>query len=176
MTEPEPPDRRRVLAAIVTGPAGDAIQAWREEHDPRQAHRLPPHATLCYGIPDNTDNLLEAQVRHAFVRPIAVRLGGVHEFTNRDGTFYVEVGDTHDLDAARERLYDGCYLTLPGRSVFTWHITCIRYPKNAQRRTLRIAARELEAAIAAHPVWTIDMISSLQLRDGIYYPVATWTL
>ncbi len=173
-TSPEPPDRRRVLAAIVTG--GDAIQAWREAHDPQQAHRLPPHATLCYGIPNCPSEIIDAQIRHAFGQPVAVRLGGVHEFNNRDGTFYVEVRQTHDLDAMRERLYDGRYLTLPGRSDFTWHVTCVRYPKNGERDALRIAARELEASLAEHPIWTIDTIASLQLQDGIYHSVATWNL
>lgn len=174
--EPEPPERRRVLAAIVTGPAGDAIQAWREVHDPQQAHRLPPHATLCYGLPSEPAEIIDAQIRHAFLQPVSVRLGGVHEFNNRDGTFYVEVGDTDQLNAARQRLYDGHFLTLPGRFDFTWHVTCVRYPKNTEREALRTAARELEASIANHPVWTIDTVASLELQDGIYFPFTTWTL
>ena len=115
-------------------------------------------------------------IRHAFDKPVAVRLGGVHEFNNRDGTFYVEVMETGELDAARDRLYDGRFLALPGRSDFTWHVTCVRYPKSAERDALRIAARELEASIAEHPIWTIDTIAALQLEDGIYLPVSTWNL
>jgi hypothetical protein len=171
------PAGRRVLVAVATGPAGDAIQAWRQRHDPVQARRLPPHATLCYWAPDTHDAAaLEAQILHAFAQPISVRLGGLHEFTNRDGTFFVAVHQSDELDAARDRLYDGTHLTLPGDPTFTWHITCVRYPDDAHRDELRAAARDLDAAIAVHPVWTIDTIAWLQLRDGIYQPITTWTI
>ena len=103
------PPGRRVLVAVVTGEVGARIQAWRERHDPEQAARLPPHTTLCYWAPVVEPELLERQVRHAFDRPVAVRLGSVHEFDNQDHTFYVEVLDTADLDAARARLYDGTF-------------------------------------------------------------------
>jgi hypothetical protein len=177
-TDPtDSPTGRRVLVAIATGPAGDAIQAWRQRHDPVQARRLPPHATLCYGAPDTRDAAaLEAQILHAFAQPIFVRLGGIHEFTNRDGTFFVAVEQSDELDAARDRLYDGTHLTLPGDPTFTWHITCVRYPDDAHRDELRAAARDLDAAIAAHPAWTIDTIAWLQLRHGIYQPITTWTI
>src|SRR3954464_9676265 len=85
---------RRVLVAVVTGEVGARIQAWRERHDPEQARRLPPHTTLCYWAPVVEPDLLERQVRHAFDRPVAVRLGSVHEFGNQDHTFYLEVLDT----------------------------------------------------------------------------------
>ena len=84
-------------------------------HDPEQASRLPPHTTLCYWAPTVEPELLERQVRHAFDRPISVRLGSVHEFGNADQTFYVEVLETAALDAARARLYDGTHLELPRR-------------------------------------------------------------
>jgi hypothetical protein len=51
--------------------------------------------------PTVAPELLERQVRHAVERPVTVRLGGVHEFGNADHTFYVEVLDPSDLDAAR---------------------------------------------------------------------------
>ena len=44
------PQGRRVLVAVVTGDPGERIQQWREKHDPDQAHRLPPHTTLCYAV------------------------------------------------------------------------------------------------------------------------------
>ena len=109
------PAGRRVLVAVVTGELGERIQAWRQRYDPEQARRLPPHATLCYWAPTVEPDLLERQVRHAFDRPISVRLGGVHEFGNQDHTFYVSVEETAALDAARLRLYDGTHLELPGR-------------------------------------------------------------
>ena len=59
--------------------------------------------TLCYWAPAVEPELLERQVRHAFDRPVAVRLGSVHEFGNQDHTFYVEVLDTAPLDEARAR-------------------------------------------------------------------------
>ncbi|HEU0163397.1 MAG TPA: 2'-5' RNA ligase family protein [Thermomicrobiales bacterium] len=171
------PDGRRVLVAVVTGKVGETIQAWREQHDPEQALRLPPHATLCYWAPEIEQiDLLGAQVRHAFDRPIAIELGGVHEFDNDDGTFYIEVNGTAELTEARHRLFDGSHLQLQGRSDFTWHVTCVRYPDNAKREELRVAAESLSVAIAANPVWTIDTVAWLQLRDGIYQPLATWNV
>ncbi len=91
---------RRVLVAVVTGEVGKQIQAWRERHDPKQARRLPPHATLCYWLPDVEMDVLDKQVRHAFPGP--VRLGSVREFDNVDRTFFVDVSETEVLDSARE--------------------------------------------------------------------------
>lgn len=171
------PEGRRVLVAVVTGEVGEAIQAWRREHDPVQARRLPPHATLCYWAPESSNaELLEQQVRHAFDRPVAVQLSGVHEFDNPDGTFYVGVTETGELDRARTRLYDGRFLALTGTPDFTWHVTCVRYPDDARRSELRAAAANLAEQIAGDPVWQIQQIAWLELRDGIYQPVATWSV
>ncbi|MGB3306201.1 MAG: 2'-5' RNA ligase family protein [Thermomicrobiales bacterium] len=168
------PDGRRVLVAVVTGVVGEAIQAWREEHDPRQARRLPPHATLCYWVPDVPAEALEAQVRHAFARLVTVQLGRVRQFDNHDRTFYVEVGETGELDAARNRLYDGTHLALPGDPDFTWHVTCVRRSRGRDIDSLRAAADELAAEIGREPRWTIDTVAWLELRDGVYQPLATW--
>ena len=81
------PSGRRVLVAVVTGEVGRRIQAWRERYDAAQAARLPPHATLCYWADVEPDAALEAQVRHAFPGPLAVRLGRVREFENEEHTF-----------------------------------------------------------------------------------------
>jgi len=163
-------DGRRVLVAVVTGEAGARIQAWRERHDPEQARRLPPHATLCYWPPVVEPAVLEPQVRHAFDRPICVRLGAVHEFDNPDRTFYVEVQETAGLDAARARLYDGTHLQLPGRADWSWHVTCVRYGRMCDLDRLRRAAAELTLGIA----WDIDTVAYLELRGGVYRPLATW--
>jgi len=169
------PDGRRVLVAIVTGAVGEAIQAWRERHDPAQARRLPPHATLCYWAPPiEAAEALEAQVRHAFDRPVMVELGGIRTFDNRDRTFYVEVTATADLDAARTRLYDGTYLTMPGDPEFTWHVTCVRRSRGRDIDALRVAADGLASAIGRAPRWMIDTVAWLELRDGVYQPLATW--
>jgi 2'-5' RNA ligase len=167
---------RRVLVAVVTGPAGDAIRAWREEHDPAQARRLPPHATLCYQVTGADLDALDRQVRHAFPEPVTVTLGGVHEFDNREGTFYVEVCGTDALDAARRRLYDGSALRLPGPAEFTWHVTCVRYPDDAEGEELRAAATDLERQIATAPEWTIDTIALLELRGDRYVSIMKWHL
>lgn len=177
MSDTPSPSGRRVLVAVVTGPLGEAIQAWRQEHDPKQARRLPPHTTLCYWAPPVDDaDALDRQIRHAFPAAMTVMLGGVHEFTNRDGTFFVEVQDTSALDAARIRLFDGRFCSLDGQQDFTWHVTCVRYPDDAKREALRDAANALTATIAARPVWTVDSIAWLELRDGVYEPLRTWTL
>jgi 2'-5' RNA ligase len=172
----ESPNGRRVLVAIVTGAPGEIIQAWRERYDPVQALRLPPHATLCYWVNDADLEALGQQVRHAFPDPVEVRLGDVHEFTNRDGTFYVGVGDTAALDQARERFFDGSFLTLQGPRDFTWHVTCVRYPDDARREELRLAAVDLAREIAIDPVWRIDTVACLELRGDRYNPVRTWSL
>ena len=177
MSDTPSPNGRRVLVAVVGGPLGAAIQAWREEHDPQQARRLPPHATLCYWAPPLADaDALDRQVRHAFPAPVEVNLGGVHEFTNRDGTFFIEVRDTDALNASRARLFDGAFCPLDGQQDFTWHVTCVRYPDEAQRASLREAARTLAETIAVAPTWTVDTIAWLELRDGVYQPLRTWTL
>lgn len=177
MSDTPSPNGRRVLVAVVTGPLGEAIQTWRQEHDPQQARRLPPHTTLCYWAPPVNDaDALDRQIRHAFPGPVAVTLGGVHEFTNRDGTFFIEVRDTDALDDARTRFFDGTFCPLDGQQDFTWHVTCVRYPDNAKRADLRDAARSLTDTIAEAPTWTIDTIAWLELRNGVYESLRTWTL
>lgn len=164
------PQGRRVLVAVVTGAIGERIQAWRRKHDPEQAVRLPPHTTLCYWAPVVELGPLEAQIRHAFDRPVAVRLGRVHEFDNREHTFYVEVGETEALDAARERLYDGTILDLPRDGNWTWHVTCVRDSRGRDLDALRRAAEGL----VIDDIWTIDTVAYLELRDHRYETLAEW--
>jgi hypothetical protein len=164
------PTGRRVLVAVVTGEPGRRIQTWRELHDPEQARRLPPHTTLCYWAPTVEPELLERQVRHAFDRPVSVRLGSVHEFGNPDHTFYVDVLDTAGLDAARVRLYDGTYRALPRRPDWTWHVTCVRYGRDRDLDALRRAAAELNLDMP----WQIERVAYLELREDHYESVAEW--
>ena len=167
------PPGRRVLVAVVTGAAGARIQAWRQEYDPAQARRLPPHTTLCYWAPTVEPELLERQVRRAFDRPVAVRLGGVHEFDNDERTFYVEVLETAALDAARVRLYDGAHLALPGRTDWTWHVTCVRSSRDRDDLdTLRLAASTLQL----DTTWSVETIAYLELRGDRYEAIATWRI
>ena len=161
---------RRVLVAVVTGEAGARIQAWREQHDPEQARRLPPHTTLCYWPPVVEPEQLEPQVRHAFDRPVTVRLGGVHEFGNADQTRYVEVLDTAELDAARTRLYDGAHLQLAGQPDWTWHVTCVRYGRDRDADELR----RLTAALRLDTFWRVDTVAYLELRGNRYEALAVW--
>jgi hypothetical protein len=175
MTEQPPPSEaspagRRVLVAVVTGEIGARVQAWRERHDPEQARRLPPHTTLCYWAPTVEPEILERQVRHAFDQPVTVRLGSVHEFGNADHTFYVEVQETAELDAARARLFDGTYLELPRRPAWTWHVTCVRYGKDRDRAELR----RLASGLVLNQPWTVDTVAYLELREDRYAPVAEW--
>ncbi|MFN8523941.1 MAG: 2'-5' RNA ligase family protein [Chloroflexota bacterium] len=166
------PDGRRVLVAPVTGPIGERIQRWRALHDPSQARRIPPHATLCYWVPTGDVEALDRQVRHAFDRPVTAHLAGVREFGNADRTVYVEVGDAEELDRAKERLYDGLHVSLDGRRPWTWHITCIRYGHIADPTVVDAARRDLEISSA----WRLESVALLELRQGVYEPVATWTV
>lgn len=169
----ETPPRRRVLVAIVDGVAGQQIQAWRERHDPRQAGRLPPHLTVCYRPPDAPLAALEAQVRHAFKTPVLVRLGPVFVLAHAEAPLAVGIHDTDELDAVRQRLFDGTHVQLGGRHEWPWHITCIRYGHSRDREALlALAAEEL----AIDQPWLIDRISYLELRNGRYEAVAEWTL
>lgn len=161
---------RRVLVAVVTGEAGERIQAWRVRHDPRQARRLPPHTTLCYHAPMAAPELLEQQVRHAFARPVTVALGAVHEFDNAEHTFYVAVEQTAALDDARCRLYDGRHLTLARGGTWTWHVTCVRASTGRDLRTLREAAQALRIGVP----WRVETVAYLELRGEVYEPIATW--
>lgn len=174
MSEEASPQGRRVLVAVVTGEPGARIGAWRAEHDPEQAGRIPPHATLCYWAPavPADDPGLDAQVRHAFAEPVVVRLGGVREFGNREGTFYVAVRDTAALDAARRRLYDGTHLALPGRPDWEWHVTCVRSARGRDRAALRAAAAELVLDAA----WAIARVALLELRGERYESLAEWAV
>jgi 2'-5' RNA ligase len=169
--EQSSPQGRGILLAIVNGEVGERIQQWREARDPGQARRYPPHATLCYWVPDDASGL-DAQVAHAFPTPIRVRLGGPHIFDNPDRTMYVEVQQHEELDAARARLVDGTHLTLPTRDRWTWHVTCLR-------RTVGIAADVIEAArreLLLDCTWEVDEIAHLQLDGDGYRRVATWRL
>lgn len=166
------PQGRRILIAIVTGEVGQKIQEWRSINDPVEAVRIPPHTTLCYWAPTVEPELLEQQVRHAFPAPIQVHLGEVHEFENREKTFFIEVGETEALDAARELLYDASILELKRDFNWTWHVTCVR------RSTGRDRA-ELESALSGFTVnapWSIDTIAYMELQDSKYVTLAEWKL
>ncbi|GEM_PF-991133 len=170
--DPVSPQGRRVLVARVTGEAGERIQAWRLQHDPGQARRLPPHTTLCYWPPAGDSAVLEAQVRHAFPAPVTVHLGAVKEFDNTDHTFYVDAHNTATLDAARTRLYDGTHVALPGRTQWTWHVTCVRYGRERDLAALRAAA----ASLSLNLPWVIDTVAYLELRGDRYEPLCEWSL
>lgn len=160
-----------MLVAVVTGEAGERIRAWRERFDPEQAARLPPHTTLCYwATVDSTP--LERQVRYAFDRPVEVRLGSVHRFENGEGTFYVDVQESAELDRARERLFDGTHVELTGRRTWTWHVTCVRDSRERDLDALSRAADELRLDMP----WRIDRVAHLELRQGRYEPLAIWEL
>ena len=173
MTSTPSPGGRRILVALVTGEAERRIQVWREQHDPEQARRLPPHATLCYWAPTVASDLLERQVRHAFPKPFQVHLGETRKGTNDQETFYVEVLDREALDAALDLLYDGTYIDLPERRKdWLWHITCVRESRGQDQQALMAAARELHLNVP----WTVDTIAYMELRDDVYSPLASWTL
>jgi hypothetical protein len=56
--------------------------------------------------------MVEAQVRHAFPRPVPVQLRGVAALPNRDHTLVVNVVDAEELDQARRRLFDATHVAL----------------------------------------------------------------
>ena len=179
MTEQSPtgvgsPAGRRVLVAVITGDVGEAIQHWRTEHDPAQARRLPPHATLCYWLPPGDLADLESQIRHALPAPITVRLGAPAMFANADRTIYlpVEQGPDRPLDAARERLFDGCFVPLRRARDWQWHVTCVRYGIRGDPDALLAVARILPAG----QPWTIDTVAALELRGDRYEALATWQI
>jgi 2'-5' RNA ligase len=112
-------------------------------------------------------------VLHAFDEPVTVRLGRVHEFANRERTFYVEVLDTTGLDRARERLYDGTHLQLDGWRSCTWHVTCLRDSRTSPDvPALRRAAEAFHVDLC----WTIDTISYLELLGDRYVPLREWSV
>jgi 2'-5' RNA ligase superfamily len=168
MTEP-----KRVLVAVVTGAPGARIQAWRETHDAWRARLLPPHLTVCYRPPDVPVERIAAQVRHAFPRPVAVRLGGVAELPNRDRTLVVEVLDTAALDHARRRLFDCTHAEMGGYREWPWHITWVRFGiQRDSAALLALAERDLRFDLD----WTIETLSLLELRNGTYEPAAEFAL
>jgi hypothetical protein len=170
----QPAAPRRVLVAVVSGPLGDHIQAWRERHDSRHAARLPPHLTVCYRPPvDAPLQSIQLQVCHAFREAIQVRLGPAFYLPHPESPLVVSVHETSALDAARQRLFDGRHVQMGGRHEWPWHITCIRYGHKRDREALLALAAE-ELAIDAP--WLIDRISYLELRAGRYEPVAEWEL
>jgi 2'-5' RNA ligase len=166
---------RRVLVAVVRGEVGERIQAWREEFDPRQARRLPPHLTLAYRaeIAPEDEDRFDRQVRHAFPVQIPVRLGEARQFDNPDGTFYVAVEDTGALDTARVRLFDGTHVVLPEqRQTWEWHITVIRYGIKVD---LDLVRPHLDA-LRLQTMWRLDAIAWLELRGGMYHELRRWDL
>lgn len=168
-------DGRRVIVALVTGDAGARIQAWRQEFDPDQARRIPPHATLAYWatVDPGAEAALDAQVRHAFPEQIQVRLGEVHEFDNADRTRYVDISNAGALDAARARLFNGRHVTFPEqRHAWDWHVTVVRYGRTVDIDEIRANADTL----ALHTPWTVDTIAWLELRGGVYHELRRWQL
>ncbi len=174
MTEPSSSAQgRRVLVAVVTGVIGERVQAWRDEHDPGQARRIPPHSTLAYWPPTvDGDGIgtLEAQVRHAFDLPVSVHCGAVHEFANTEHTFYVALTATEALDRARTRLFDGSHVSMGTLTPWPWHITCVRRAHGRDLTALRYAAATLDF----NDTWTVDTVAYLELRGDRYEPVAQW--
>lgn len=164
------PQGRRILIAPVTGPLGERIQAWRRQHDPEQATRIPPHATLCYWAPIAEPGLIEQQVRHAFQQPTSVRLGRVHQFDNPDQTLYIDVHNSAALDEVRRRLFDGTFLPLAGHEDGTWHVTCVRRTNGRDATELLRAGGHL----TLDTEWLVDMVSYLVLRGERYENLAEW--
>jgi 2'-5' RNA ligase len=168
------PAPRRVLVTVIGGEVGERIQAWREAHDPRRAQLLPPHLTLCYRPPAAALSLIEAQVRYAFPGPVTVRLGGVAQLPNRDGTLVVEVSGCADLDLARHRLFDRTHVEMGGYREWPWHITWLRYGIRRDDCAALLASAKRDLRFDAP--WTIDSVSLLELRDGRYEPITDWRL
>jgi hypothetical protein len=116
---------------------------------------------------------MEAQVRHAFSQPVAVRLGPVFVLGHVEAPLAVSIHETELLEEARRRLFDGTHVQMGGRHEWPWHITCIRYGAKRDRDAL-LATAATELSLDAP--WLIDRISYLELRDGRYQPVAEWDL
>jgi hypothetical protein len=157
---------------VVTGEAGERIQAWRQRHDAYEAARIPPHTTPCYWATAFDLDALGRQVTHAFPKTIDLRLGEVREFGGEQGTFYVELLDTARLDAARLRLYDGTHLDMGAFTPWPWHITCVRDTRGRDVDALRTAA----AGLNPGDQWRLERIACLELRGSRYEPVACWDL
>jgi hypothetical protein len=134
---------------------------------------LPPHLTLCYRPPHAPLEEIEAQVRYAFPRPVAVRLGGVAELPNRDRTLVVEVLDAAELDQARRRLFDTTHAEMGGYREWPWHITWVRYGIKCDSAAMLALA---EPELTFDEPWTIETVSLLELRSGRYEAVAEWDL
>jgi len=164
---------KRVLVAVVPGSAGARIQTWREQHDTWRSRLLPPHLTLCYRPPLVPTEQIAAQVRHAFPSSVAVRLGGVAQLPNKDGTLVVEVLDTAELDLARRRLFDCTHAEMGGYREWPWHITWVRY---GVRRDSAALLAEAAEGLSIDAPWTIDRLSLLELRDGRYESAAQFEL
>ena len=172
MTSAPSPQGRRIIVAVVTGEAGEAIQAWRLRHDPVEAERLPPHTTLCYWAPAVEPEVIEKQLRHAFAEPVCVSIGPVKEFDNDQHTFYVQVSETEALDAARRRFYDGAFLEMPALKDWTWHLTCVRDSRDRDLDKLRAAAKEL----VLPSQWQVETVAYMELRGSRYEELAHWSL
>lgn len=157
---------------MVDGEAGERIQQWRLEHDPLQAARIPPHATLCYWATGIDIKRLGAQVRHAFPSAPTVRLTPVREFADAQGTFYVGIEEATGLDECRRRLYDGTFASLGDLKEWPWHITCVRDSRNRNVEGIRSAAATLDAGSE----WRVRRIACLELRGEQYEPVETWEI
>jgi len=165
---------KRVLVAVVRGSAGARIQAWRELHDTWRARLLPPHLTLCYKPPPVPFEQIAAQVRHAFPGgSVQVRLGGVAQLPNKDGTLVVEVLETTELDQARRRLFDCTHVEMGGYREWPWHITWVRF---GVRRDSAALLAEAANGLRIDAPWTIDCLSLLELREGRYESVAEFEL
>ncbi|MBV9171378.1 MAG: 2'-5' RNA ligase family protein [Chloroflexi bacterium] len=165
---------RRVLVAPVDGALGRRIQAWRETHDPPYAAVMGPHLTLCYQPTPAASELIEAQVRHALPGPLNINLSTVGELGNRDCTLCIAITETSELDAARERLFDGRFVQLEGYRTWRWHVTLVRNGRARDRAALVAhAARELRVEGERLEMRTVELLERGPER---YEAIGRWLL
>lgn len=166
------PEGRRVLVALVTGELGRRIQEWRLRNDPVQAERIPPHATLCYWVPDLAEAELGAQVVHAFPAGISVLLNNAAFFESGEQSMYLPIVESVALDEARRRLYDRTACDLGQQGEWPWHVTCVRDSRGRDRSELSAASTGLPSDAR----WEIDTVACLELRGARYIPIHAWNL
>lgn len=155
---------RNLLQIRVTGEPGRIIQEFRERHDPVEATRHQPHVSLRYwphATGPEPPGTLEAQVRHAFDRPVTVTLGRAEPLPRDKDVLAVTLAGHSGLDRAEGRLFDG---SIHASAAFTremhrtWHITCVRSIKGGSRDAVADAGRMLVLDRA----WTVDTVEYLR--------------
>ena len=173
---------RYLLAYVVTGPAGSAIDGLRREierrFDVHGAMRLPPHITLVPPFVAADQAALMTRIEAALVgaRPFTVGVTGFGYFN--ESVCFIGVEQPREIFAIKEALEKGIaeVITPNGRPQRETHFHLTLAYKDVTPPTFRQIKAFLEAEKPPVAGLTVDNVTLLQHDGGVWVPVKTFVL